>query len=89
MGALLVVVTLLLYVPVLHHDFIYYDDRGYVTDNVHVQTGLTLNKRRVGFYDLRTVQLAPTCMAFPYAGLPGVWRKARTAALRERHSARG
>jgi len=43
MGALLVTTTLLLYLPVIHHDFIYYDDRGYVTDNVHVLSGLTLN----------------------------------------------
>jgi protein O-mannosyl-transferase len=43
LGALLVIATLLLYVPVIHHDFIYYDDRGYVTDNVHVRTGLTVN----------------------------------------------
>jgi len=43
MGALLVTATLLLYLPVIHHDFIYYDDRGYVTDNVHVRVGLTLN----------------------------------------------
>ena len=43
MGALLVTATLLLYLPVIHHDFIYYDDRGYVTDNVHVRAGLTLN----------------------------------------------
>lgn len=43
LGALLVIATLFLYVPVLHHDFIYYDDRFYVTDNVHVQTGITFN----------------------------------------------
>ena len=34
---------LLLYLPVVHHDFIrLWDDDAYVTDNVHVRTGLKL-----------------------------------------------
>jgi tetratricopeptide (TPR) repeat protein len=37
----LAVVTLALYLPVLHHGFVEYDDQQYVTDNVHVQAGLT------------------------------------------------
>lgn len=41
LGALLVVGTLLLYLPVLHHDFISgWDDDDYVTANVHVRSGL-------------------------------------------------
>lgn len=41
LGALLVFVTLLLYVPVVHHDFISgWDDDAYVTGNVHVRSGL-------------------------------------------------
>jgi hypothetical protein len=35
------VITLALYLPVLHHDFIEYDDQQYVTENLHVQAGLT------------------------------------------------
>lgn len=43
LSALLVVVTLLLYLPVAHHDFISgWDDDDYVTQNVHVRTGLAL-----------------------------------------------
>jgi len=43
LGALLVVVVLLLYLPVVHHDFLrLWDDDAYVIDNPHVRTGLTL-----------------------------------------------
>jgi tetratricopeptide (TPR) repeat protein len=41
LGALLVVVTLLLYLPVVHHEFINgWDDDDYVTRNSHVSSGL-------------------------------------------------
>lgn len=41
LGALLVIATLVLYLPVLHHEFIQgWDDDGYVTDNPHVRSGL-------------------------------------------------
>ncbi len=39
---ILMVVTLLLYAPVAHYDFVGFDDTPYVVDNVHVQTGLSL-----------------------------------------------
>ena len=43
LGSSLLIVTLLLYLPVLHHDFLkLWDDDAYVTDNPHVRTGLTL-----------------------------------------------
>ncbi len=35
--------TLLVYSGVTHHEFIRYDDSPYVTRNIHVNTGLTLN----------------------------------------------
>src|ERR1700733_4246968 len=38
---LLAVVTLALYSPVVSHPFINYDDRDYVTENHHVQAGLS------------------------------------------------
>jgi len=41
LGFLLVSATLALYFPVHHHPFVNYDDDEYVTDNVHVKTGLT------------------------------------------------
>ena len=47
---LLFIVTLLLYLPVLHHDFLkLWDDDAYVTDNPHVRTGLTVAKVRWAF----------------------------------------
>ena len=42
LGALLLLVTLLLYSPVAHHDFLQFDDAPYVTKNPHVNTGLKL-----------------------------------------------
>jgi len=42
LGGLLILATVLLYAPVAHHDFIQYDDAAYVTENVHVRTGLNL-----------------------------------------------
>jgi tetratricopeptide (TPR) repeat protein len=39
--ALLAVVTLAVYAPVLSHPFINFDDPDYVTDNVHVRAGLS------------------------------------------------
>ncbi|HEV2691518.1 MAG TPA: tetratricopeptide repeat protein [Verrucomicrobiae bacterium] len=41
----LALVTLALYLPALHNGFVEYDDQQYVTDNPHVQAGLT----RAGF----------------------------------------
>jgi tetratricopeptide (TPR) repeat protein len=40
-AVLLALVTIALYWPALRHDFVNYDDRVYVTENVHVQNGLT------------------------------------------------
>jgi Flp pilus assembly protein TadD len=41
-GLLLIVATLVPYSQVVNHQFINYDDRDYVTQNQHVQKGLTL-----------------------------------------------
>jgi protein O-mannosyl-transferase len=41
MAALLALVTMALYWPAMRCDFINYDDNLYVTENVHVQNGLT------------------------------------------------
>ena len=40
-GLLLALLTLALYLPALRCDFVEYDDQQYVTDNFHVQAGLT------------------------------------------------
>ena len=41
LGVALVIATLVLYFPAIHHPFVNYDDDGYVTNNLHVQAGLT------------------------------------------------
>ena len=40
LGLLLIIIGVALYYPVRTHPFVNYDDNLYVTDNVHVQTGL-------------------------------------------------
>jgi hypothetical protein len=35
------VVTLLVYLPLLHNGFVNYDDPDYITNNFHVKAGLT------------------------------------------------
>src|SRR5215475_6927924 len=40
---LIVTATFALYSPVRSHPFINYDDPGYVTENKHVQEGLSVN----------------------------------------------
>ena len=41
LGLLLIGATVALYSPVNHHPFVNYDDNGYVTDNIHVKSGLS------------------------------------------------
>ena len=41
LGLVLVVATLVLYYPAIHHPFVNYDDNVYITENHHVQAGLT------------------------------------------------
>ncbi|MBZ5686148.1 MAG: tetratricopeptide repeat protein [Acidobacteriia bacterium] len=50
LGALLLLIPLLLYRPVLQHGFLsLWDDDAYVIDNPHVRTGLTLANMRWAF----------------------------------------
>ncbi|HLZ52916.1 MAG TPA: tetratricopeptide repeat protein [Verrucomicrobiae bacterium] len=49
MAALLGLVTLVLYWPATRHGFINYDDNVYVTANLHVQRGLTLENLEWAF----------------------------------------
>src|ERR1043166_1169972 len=39
----LIFITAAVYAPVLHYDFVNYDDRTYVTENPNVTSGLTWN----------------------------------------------
>ena len=52
LASVLAVMTLLLYQPVIHHEFLNYDDNEYVTSNSHVQMGLTLRNVRWAFTSL-------------------------------------
>jgi Flp pilus assembly protein TadD len=49
LALLLALATVALYWPAMHHDFINYDDDLYVTANVHVQNGLTLENLKWAF----------------------------------------
>ncbi len=49
LAALLALATIALYWPATRHDFINYDDPAYVTANVHVQNGLTLENLKWAF----------------------------------------
>jgi protein O-mannosyl-transferase len=53
LGALLVLATLLLYGRVVHHEFLEYDDSQYVTENIHVSTGLSLGNVAWAFTGFR------------------------------------
>jgi len=46
MAVLLVLVTIALYWPATHHDFLNFDDNQYVLDNPHVNSGLTWENAR-------------------------------------------
>jgi tetratricopeptide (TPR) repeat protein len=37
----LIILNLAIYAPIQNHDFVGYDDRGYITENRHVRTGLS------------------------------------------------
>ncbi len=49
LAVLLGLVTISLYWPATSHDFVNYDDQDYVTANVHVQSGLTLESIKWAF----------------------------------------
>ncbi len=49
LSLVLIVVTILLYLPVLHHPFANLDDQGYVYENLDVQSGLNWDTIRWAF----------------------------------------
>jgi protein O-mannosyl-transferase len=51
LGLLLAVATLALYYPVIHHQFVNYDDDIYVTDNWHIKYGLSWKGVKWAFTD--------------------------------------
>ena len=60
---LLALVTMALYWPATHHDFVNnYDDEFYVTSNVHVQNGLTLESIKWAFLNPVSANWHPLTM---------------------------
>src|SRR5258706_11140474 len=51
MATWLVLVTIVLYWPATRCDFVNYDDREYVTDNLHVQGGLNWEGVKRAFFN--------------------------------------
>jgi len=56
---ILIAATLLLYNPVVHHEFINFDDPDYVTANVHVSSGLSVQNVVWAFKSLETGNWLP------------------------------
>lgn len=55
----LALATLVLFLPSARHDFVNYDDRGYVTENYHVHEGLTWEGVRWAFTTYETGNWIP------------------------------
>src|SRR4030042_1266823 len=51
-GVFLFLITLAIFLPVIHHEFIYYDDQLYITENQMVIKGLTLEGFRWAFTNI-------------------------------------
>lgn len=51
---LLMTIALTLYIPVTHHAFINFDDDSYITDNTHVQAGVTSSTVKWSFTTFET-----------------------------------
>jgi Flp pilus assembly protein TadD len=61
-AAILALVTLALYWQATHHDFINYDDDEYVTSNIHVQNGLTVESVKWAFLNPVSANWHPVTM---------------------------
>jgi hypothetical protein len=59
LGLLLIVATIALYYPVYKFPFMNFDDDGYVTENVYVQSGLNLDTIRWSFTTRRCANYHP------------------------------
>lgn len=60
LSGLLIVATLLLYLPVVHHEFFHrWDDNVYITENVHVRSGLSLSGLSWAFTTLQPFYWQP------------------------------
>ena len=66
-AALLATATLLLYFPVVHHDFLNFDDPDYVTANSHVRSGLNFPNLGWAFRSLEAGNWHPVTWLFHMA----------------------
>ncbi len=59
LALILAVATIAIYYPVSHHPFVNYDDDAYVTENAHVQSGLSWDTVRWAFTTYEFVNWHP------------------------------
>ena len=69
----LVAATLAVYWQIQDHEFLYFDDNQYVTDNLNVKAGVYQGKYYLGIYHIICCQLASNDLAFTHAGLSTLW----------------
>ena len=62
LALLLALMTIATYWPATHHDFVNYDDNIYVTSNVHVQNGLTVESIKWAFLNPVSANWHPVTM---------------------------
>ena len=72
-------VTLLVYWPARHFDFLNWDDLTYVSKNDHVRGGLTWNGFPLVLHPQLLEQLAPVDLALAHARLPALRVESRRA----------
>ena len=73
----LTVVTLAVFWQVNQYDFINFDDNVYVTENSHIQSGITLDGFRWAFSTKYADLLEPSDMAFLHVRLSALWFECR------------
>ena len=81
--AFLVATTVIVYWPIFYSDFVNYDDPIYVTENIHVQSGLTSQNIVWAFTSSRAGNWHPLHLAITHAGLPAIRPTSRLAPLHQ------
>ena len=71
--------TLVAFWQVIHCDFIVYDDPKYVTENIHIRHGITIEAIRWAFTTGHRCELASCDMDIPHARYSTLWIKAEMA----------
>ena len=70
--ALLALLTLAVYLPVMEARFVTFDDSAYLTDNATVQAGLTWEGLRWAFTGIHSANSVSAELALAHAGLPAL-----------------